>query len=198
MSSYKSTVPFYNRGWERCVFRCVLFLVWCFVWLESGVRYVNLDYVYYDMTDTRLIVVPMMISLLGIWIFKPYKLWTERTYFGKIERIDKQNAIVIKKDEKGMKVIVKKLRSAVYAGTNVLTIRRSDGKLVQRSVPNLLHFDSIYDLDTSVSVVCGVKFPVPMNKEVFPKGNCFCTKCGSFEQPEYKRCSMCHSLLWYK
>ena len=198
LSSHNSTLPAYSKGFERCVFRCILFILWCYIWLESGMRYLSLDYVYYDMGDTRLIVVPMLIGLAGIFIFKPYKIWTERTYFGKIEKIEKQHAETIKKDAKGTKVTVRKIQRIIYNGTNTLTIRKPNGRLVQRKVPNLASFDRIYDIDSSVSVINGVKFPVPMNKNVIPESMCLCTRCGSFEKKERTRCSMCFSTLWYK
>lgn len=197
MTSYKS-LPFYRRGFELCVLRCVLFVLWCYIWLESGARYLSLDYVYYDMTDPRLIIIPTLLVLIGIAIFKPQAIFTNRTYFGKIEKIEKQHAETITKNEKGVKVVVRKMASILYNGTNLITIRKPSGRLVQRKVPNLAFFDRLYDIDTSVSVINGVKFPVPMNRDVIPKDRCFCTKCGSFEKRERTRCSMCFSTLWYK
>ena len=97
MSSYKSTLPFYNRGVFFCLLRIVLFLAWCFLWLYSGKKYLSLDYVYYDYGDVRFLIVPMLLAIIGFFIFKPYKIWTDRTYFGKIERIEKQSAEIIKK-----------------------------------------------------------------------------------------------------
>lgn len=198
MSAYNTALPFYCKGFQQCVLRCILFVLWCFIWLESGTRYLSLDYVYYDMSDTRLIIVPMLISLAGIAIFKPYKIWSRRTYFGKVEKIEKQHAETIKKDEKGRKVTVRKIQRIIYNGTNTLTIRKPNGRLVQRKVPNLASFDRIYDIDSSVSVINGVVFPVPMNKAVVPENMCLCTKCGSFEAKERTRCSMCFTRLWYK
>lgn len=197
MSSYKK-LPFYLRGFEICILRCILFVLWCYIWLESGTRYLSLDYVYYDMTDPRLIIVPVLVFLLGIAIFKPHRIWTAKTYFGKIEKIEKQHAETVTKNEKGVKVIVRKMASILYNGTNVLTIRKPNGRLVQRKVPNLASFDKLYDIDTSVSVINGVKFPIPMNKAIIPGEMCLCTKCGSFEKKERTRCSMCFSTLWYK
>ena len=198
MSSYKTTLPFYLRGFEQCILRCVLFVFWCYIWLESGTRYLSLDYVYYDMTDPRLIIIPTLLFLVGIAIFKPQTIWTSRTYFGKIEKIEKQHAETVIKNEKGVKVIVRKMASILYNGTNVLTIRKPNGALVQRKVPNLASFDRLYDFDTSVSVINGVKFPVPMNRGIIPENMCLCTKCGSFEKRQRSRCSMCFSTLWYK
>ena len=198
MSSYKNTLPLYKRGTFFCFLRIVLFVLWCFIWLESGNRYLKLDYVYYDMGDTRLLIVPLLISVAGFFIFKPYKILTNRTYFGKIEKIEKQNALLIKKDDKGMKVIIKRMHMVMYDGFNTLTIRKSSGRLAKRKVPNLASFDRLYDLDTSVSVINGVVFPVPMNRGLIPENMCLCTKCGSFESKERIRCSMCFDTLWYK
>lgn len=198
MSSYNNTIPLYKRGTFHCLMRLVLFILWCYIWLESGNRYLSLDYVYYDMTDTRLIIIPLLISLAGIFIFKPQSIFTKRTFFGKIERIEKQNAEIIKKDYNGTKVRIKRMHYVVYDGMNTLTIRKANGRLVHRKVPNLASFDTLYDLDSSVSVINGQRFPVPMNKQVLPQGKCLCTKCGSFETSERKRCSMCFTTLWYK
>lgn len=198
MSSYTNTLPLYKRGIFYCCLRIVLFVLWCFIWLESGNRYLTLDYVYYDMGDTRLLIVPLLISVAGFFIFKPYKILTSRTYFGKIEKIEKQNAELIKKDEKGARVIIKRMHMVMYDGVNTLTIRKPNGRLAKKKVPNLANFDRLYDLDTSVSVINGVVFPVPMNKSVVPEGMCLCTKCGSFESNERTRCSMCFTTLWYK
>ena len=198
MSSYKNTLALYKRGTFFCFLRVVLFVTWCIVWLESGNRYLNLDYVYYNSGDIRLLVIPLLISTLGVFIFKPYKIWTERTYFGKIEKIEKQNAILIRKNEKGEKIRIKRMHMVMYDGLNTLTIRNINGRLVKKKVPNLAKFDSIYDIDSSVSVINGLVFPAPMNKAVIPKDKCFCTSCGSFESLERTRCSMCFSTLWYK
>ncbi len=196
-ASYKKTVPFYLRGTERCVLRILLFVLWCIIWLESGTRYVNLSYVYFD-SDARAIVIALLLCIVGYFIFKPYKIFTERSYFGKIEVIEKQRAETIKKDKYGKKVRIKDIHAGLYDGTNVLTIRKPNGRLVKKTVPNLIAFDGIYDLDRYVSVVCGVRFPAPMDKTVIPEKTCFCTNCGSFEKQERTRCSMCYSLLWYK
>ena len=198
MSSYKNTLPFYKRGTFFCLLRIALFIFWCFVWLESGNRYLKLDYVYYDMGDTRLLIVPMLLCVLGFFIFKPYKIWTDRTYFGKIEKIEKQNAELIKKDDKGMKVVIKRMHMVMYDGFNTLTIRKKNGRLAKKKVPNLAAFDRLYDLDSSICVINGVRFPAPMNKGVIPENMCLCTKCGSFEKKERTRCSMCFTTLWYK
>ena len=175
MSSYKNILPFYKRGVFFCLLRIELFLFWCFIWLESGNRYLKLDYVYYDMGDTRLLIVPMLISIAGFFIFKPYKIWTDRTYFGKIEKIEKQNAELIKKDDKGVKVVVKRMHMVMYDGFNTLTIRKKNGRLAKRKVPNLASFDKLYDIDSSISVINGVRFPAPMNKAVIPENMCLCT-----------------------
>ena len=103
MSSYKNTIPFYKRSTFFCLLRIVAFFAWCLIWFESGNRYLKIDYVYYDMSDMRLLFIPMLLSIIGFFIFKPYKIWTDRTYFGKIEKIEKQSAELIKKDEKGKK-----------------------------------------------------------------------------------------------
>ncbi len=198
MSSYKGTLPLYKRGIFHCFLRCVFFVLWCIIWLESGNRYLKLDYVYYDMGDSRLLIVPLLISVAGFFIFKPYKIWTSRTYFGKIEKIEKQNALLIKKDEKGAKVIIKRMHMVMYDGFNTLTIRKPNGRLAKKKVPNLASFDKLYDIDSSLSVINGLRFPVPMNYGVVPEGMCLCTKCGSFESNERTRCSMCFTTLWYK
>lgn len=198
MSSYKSIILPINRGSVHCIIRILLFVAWCYIWLESGTRYLSLDYVYYDNSDARLIIVPMLLCLLGILIFSPQKIWTRRTYFGKIEKIEKQSAELIKKDNSGRKIIIKRMHMVMYDGFNLLTIRKSNGRLCKRKVPNLASFDKLYDLDSSVSVINGVTFPVPMNKAVVPEGKCLCTRCGSFEKAERQRCSMCFTLLWYK
>ena len=198
MSSYKNNLPLYNRGLFWCIVRCVLFVLWCIIWLESGNRYLNLDYVYYDMGSTKLIIVPLLIAVAGFFIFKPYKIWTERTYFGKIEKIEKQSAELIKKDENGVKVIIKRMHMVMYDGYNTLTIRKKNGRLAKKKVPNLATFDKLYDIDSSLSVINGLRFPAPMNKGVIPENMCLCTKCGSFESKERTRCSMCFTTLWYK
>lgn len=198
MSSYKTILPYYKRGSFFCLLRIILFIAWCIIWLESGTRYLSLDYVYYDSGDTRLIAIPILISVIGFFIFKPYKIWSQRTYFGKIEKIEKQSAELIKKDGKGGKVIIKRMHMVMYDGYNLLTIRKKNGRLAKRKVPNLASFDRMFDIDSSVSVINGVRFPVPMNEGVIPEGNCLCTKCGSFENKERIRCSMCFSTLWYK
>lgn len=198
MSSYKNIFPFIIRGSGICLIRIVLFIAWCIIWFESGSRYLSLDYVYYDKGDVRLIAIPMILSVIGFFIFKPYKIWTNRTYFGKIERIEKQSAELVKKDKNGVKVVIKRMHMVMYDGMNVLTVRKANGRLCKRKVPNLITFDRLYDIDSSVSVINGVKFPVPMNKNVIPEGKCLCTKCGSFEKSERQRCSMCFTLLWYK
>lgn len=198
LSSYKNTIPVYKRGIFFCSLRIVLFLLWCFIWFESGNRYLNLDYVYYDSGDTRLIAIPLLISVVGFFVFKPYKIFTERSYFGKIEKIEKQSAELIKKDKNGVKVIIKRMHMVMYDGYNLLTIRKKNGRLAKRKVPNLASFDRLYDIDSSVSVINGVRFPVPMNKATVPEGKCLCTKCGSFENAQRQRCSMCFTLLWYK
>lgn len=198
MSSYTATLPLYKRGSFHCFIRCVLFVLWCFIWFESGNRYLKLDYVYYDMGDTRLLIVPMLISVAGFFIIKPYKIWTQRTYFGKIEKIEKQNAVLIEKNEKGTKVIIKRMHMVMYDGMNTLIIRKKNGRLSKKKVPNLASFDRLYDLDSSVSVINGLRFPAPMNKGVIPQNMCLCTKCGSFESKERTRCSMCFTTLWYK
>lgn len=198
MSSYRNTLPLYKRGSFFCVLRIALFVFWCFIWLESGNRYLKLDYVYYDMGDTRLLIVPLLISAAGFFIIKPYKIWTERTYLGKIEKIEKQNALLIKKDDKGARITIKRMHSVMYDGVNMLTIRKPNGRLAKRKVPNLASFDRLYDIDSSVSVINGLKFPAPMNKSVIPAGMCLCTKCGSFESKDRTRCSMCFTTLWYK
>lgn len=198
MSSYKAVIPTYKRVTFFCLLRIVLFVLWCFIWLESGNRYLNLDYVYYDSGDTRLIAIPLLISVVGFFIFKPYKIFTERSYFGKIEKIEKQSAELIKKDKSGAKVIIKRMHMVMYDGYNLLTIRKKNGRLAKKKVPNLASFDKLYDIDSSVSVINGVKFPVPMNKGVVPENKCLCTKCGSFETSDRIRCSMCFTLLWYK
>ena len=198
MSSHKETLPLYKRGVFLCILRIVIFIFWCFIWLESGNRYLNLDYVYYDMGDARLLIVPLLISVLGFFIIKPYKIWSQRTYFGKIEKIEKQNAELIKKDEKGAKIVIKRMHMVMYDGLNTLTIRKKNGRLAKRKVPNLASFDKLYDIDSSVSVINGERFPVPMNKGIIPDGMCLCTRCGSFEKQERTRCSMCFTTLWYK
>ena len=198
MTSYKETLPLYKRGTFRCALRVVFFVLWCVVWLESGNRYLSLDYVYYDMGDARLLIVPMLISIAGFFIIKPYKIWTDRTYFGKIEKIEKQNALLIKKDDKGARVIIKRMHMVMYDGYNMLTIRKKNGRLAKKKVPNLATFDKLYDIDSSLSVINGLRFPAPMNKGVIPEGMCLCTKCGSFESKERIRCSMCFTTLWYK
>ena len=198
MSTHKDVLPFYKRGPFRCFLRIVLFLAWCALWLYSGKTYLSLDYVYYDAGDVRFLIVPMLLAVIGFFIFKPYKIWTQRTYFGKIEKIEKQSAEIIKKNEKGAKVVIKRMHMVMYDGFNTLSIRKKSGRLVKRKVPNLATFDRIYDLDSSVSVICGEKFPAPMNRAVVPEGKCFCTKCGSFESTTRTRCSMCFTTLWYK
>ena len=198
MSSYKSTLPFFARGTFFCLLRIVLFVAWCVIWLESGTRYLNLDYVYYDSGDARLILIPMLLSVIGFFIFKPYKIWSQRTYFGKIERIEKQNAELIKKNDKGVKIVIKRMHMVMYDGMNTLTIRKKNGRLAKKKVPNLAAFDKLYDLDSSVSVINGIRFPAPMDKNVIPENMCLCTACGSFERNTRTRCSMCFSTLWYK
>ncbi|MBR2021486.1 MAG: hypothetical protein IJ939_03530 [Clostridia bacterium] len=198
MSSYKNNLPLHSKGSFWCIVRCVLFVLWCFIWLESGNRYLNLDYVYYDMASAKLIIVPLLIAVAGFFIFKPYKIWTERTYFGKIEKIEKQSAELIKKDENGVKVIIKRMHMVMYDGYNTLTIRKKNGRLAKKKVPNLATFDKLYDIDSSLSVINGLRFPAPMNKAVIPENMCLCTKCGSFESKERTRCSMCFTTLWYK
>lgn len=198
MSSYKNTLPFYKRGTFFCLLRIAAFIGWCITWFESGNRYLKLDYVYYDMGDMRLLFVPMLLSAVGFFVFKPYKLWTDRTYFGKIEKIEKQSAELIKKDDKGKKVVIKRMHMVMYDGFNTLTIRKKNGRLVKKKAPNLAAFDKLYDIDSSVSIINGLRFPVPMNRNVIPENMCLCTKCGSFEKKERTRCSMCFTTLWYK
>lgn len=198
MASYKNTLPFYSQGKTKQLFRLFLFLAWCFVWFESAYRYLNLDYVYYDMKDPRLIIIPLMVILFGFILFKPQKLMTARTRFGKIEAIEKQGAYIISKDESGKIVTTKKLRRRIFDGTNILTVRLSNGKLRNYRVPALAKFDSLYKIDSSLSLVAGEKFPVPMDKSVIPENMYFCTRCGAFERTVHKYCGSCHSLLWYK
>jgi hypothetical protein len=144
------------------------------------------------------IIILTLISIVGFAVFRPLKIFTDRTYCGIIEGIEKQHAETAKKDKNGTKVVEKKLTRIVYNGTNVLTIRKPSGLVIKRRVPNLAKFDLIYDIDTPVSVINGVKFPVPMKKETIPKGTVMCTKCGSFEVERRTRCSMCFYSLWYK
>lgn len=198
MDSYHATLPFHKRGVFFCLLRIVFFLAWCFIWFESGNRYLNLSYVYYDMGDSRLILIPMLLSLIGFFVFKPYKIWSQRTYFGKIEKIEKQSAELIKKNENGTKVVIKRMHMVMYDGFNVLTVRKKNGRLAKKKVPNLASFDRLYDIDSSISVINGLRFPVPMNKTVIPENMCLCTKCGSFEKNTRTRCSMCFTTLWYK
>ena len=195
--TYRQNMPFYLRGFERCVMRVVLFVLWCVIWLESGTRYVNLSYVYFD-SDTRAVIVSLLLSILGYFIFKPYKIFTERSFCGKVEMIEKQRAETVKKDKNGKKVREKGIRSGLYDGTNVLVIRKPDGRLARKTVPNLVAFENLYDIDTEVSVICGVRFPVPLDNKAVPENSRFCTRCGSFESAERTRCSMCFSLMWNK
>lgn len=196
-ASYYKTLPFYLRGREKHILRLFLFIFWCFVWFESAYRYLRLDYVYYNMKDPRLFIVPIMVVLIGFIIFKPQKLITNRTRFGKIEAVEKQGAYIISKDESGKIVTTKKLRRRVFDGTNVITVRLSNGKLKNYKVPNLAKFDELYTVDSSVSLIAGEKFPVPMDKNAIPAGMFFCTRCGAFERTVHKYCGSCHSLLWY-
>ncbi len=193
----RNTLPFYSRGREKRFLRVILFILWCIIWLESGKRYASLSYVYLD-SDARAVVVAVLLCVLGYFIFKPYKIFTERTYFGKIEVIEKQRAETIKKDKHGKKVHIKDIHSGLYDGTNMLIVRTPTGRLKKKKVPNLVAFDSIYDIDIPVSVMSGEKFPVPLTRDFLPGNRCFCTRCGSFERLEKERCSMCFSLLWYK
>lgn len=198
LTSYKNALPFYSQGRNKQLFRLLLFVAWCFVWFESAYRYLNLDYVYYNMKDPRLLIVPTLLIFSGIVIFKPFRLITQRTRFGKIEAIEKQGAYTLSKDEQGNVVTTKKLRRRTYDGTNIITVRTSKGKLISCNVPNLAKFDTLYNIDTSLSVIAGEKFPVPMDKSIIPDGMFFCTRCGAFERTEHKYCGSCHSLLWYK
>lgn len=199
MSSYKNTIPFYKRGSFFCLMRIVIFIAWCIVWLESGNRYLNLDYVYYDTADARLLIIPMLLCTIGLFVIKPYKIFTTYTFYGKIEKIEKQSAELVTKDKQGKKVVIKRMHMVMYDGYNIITVKKKGGKRTKKiKVPNLATFDRLYDLDSSVSVINGVRFPVPMNKNVVPSGMCLCTKCGSFEKNTRTRCSMCFTTLWYK
>lgn len=198
ITSYKNTLPFYSRGREKQLFRLFLFFLWCFIWFESAYRYINLDYVYYNMKDPRLIIIPLLVIVFGVVIFKPQRIITNRTVFGKIEAIEKQGAYVLSKDSGGNIIKTKKLRRRTYDGTNIITVRLSNGRLKNYEVPNLSRFDLLYSIDSSVSLVAGEKFPVPMDKGVIPQGMFFCTRCGAFENGYHKHCGSCHNLLWYK
>lgn len=197
VTSYKKALPFYSRGREKHLFFLFLFFVWCFVWFESAYRYLNLDYVYYNMKDPRIIIIPLFIILFGFYIFKPQRIYTNRTLFGKIEAIEKQGAYTISKDETGKIVRTKKLRRRIFDGTNIITVRIYNGKLKNYKVPNVAKFDMLYDIDSSVSIISGEKFPVQMDKNLISQGKYFCTRCSSFEESPRTYCSSCHSRLWY-
>lgn len=197
---YVENVPVYMRGDFKRLLRLVLFLIWCGVWAESAIRYYNLDYVDFSFMNPRIYIIPVVIIVLGIWIFKPYRFFTDRTRCGFIEDItfiQGYNARMGGGARMGNKFV--SARNTVQVKNAVtVTVTGSDGKKSVKKMAAFENFSKLYKKGSAVSVISGVDLPIPLEEGIVPRGRCLCTKCGSFEPSDYRRCNMCHAILWYK
>jgi len=193
-------VPFYSRGEFKKLMRLVLFLAWCGIWTESAIRYYNLDYVDFSPMNPRIYIIPVIILVIGLWVFKPYRFFTDKTMCGSIERIAFSDGYTARMG--GGARMGGKSVSARHAekikNTVTVTVVNDEGKRSVKKMTTFVNFNKLYKEGSGVSVICGVDIPIPFDKTVIPQGRCLCTKCGSFEPLDYKRCNMCHALLWYK
>lgn len=197
---YLDKVPFYMRGDFKRFVRLVLFLVWCCVWTDSAIRYYSLDYVDFSFMNPRIYIIPVIILILGIWIFKPYRFFTDKTRCGVIENIARSqgyNARMSGGTRFGGKSVSARYTVPIKSSYTV-TVRGIDGKKTVKKIPAFENFSRLYKEGSAVSVISGVALPIPLEDGIISKERCLCTSCGSFEPSDYKRCNMCHSLLWNK
>ncbi len=185
LALYKSVVPIHRQGGTGNLIRLMLFVCWCYIWIESALRYYGLNYVDFDVTNPRFYIMSLIILAASTYVFKPYKIVSDKGFFGKIEKIQRETEVVGNKKRLSRREIF------------VLTIRKNNGKLTEKKLAAFHHFNDVYKIDSSVSCVVGIKLPVPMDTDTLC-GNHFCTKCGSFEPENFRYCALCHSRLWYK
>ncbi len=202
LAQYKENIPVYSRGTFKNLLRLCLFLAWCVAWIESALRYYGLNYVDFDKTNPNFYLMSLLVLAVSVAVFKPYRMFTDKNCFGKIEKIERETevgqAAEGSKNTKGTRVHrggarIRFVRREVF----VLTIRKNNGKTVEKKLTAFHNFHDVYKIGSSVSVIVGIKLPIPMDADILC-GNHFCTKCGSFEPIDFRHCALCHNRLWYK
>ncbi len=192
---YNSKTPKLLRVRTKVTIALLAFIAWCMVLIESGVRYFMLPYVDFDPKKPMFYVMCALISAVSIAIFKPYRFFTKKSYYGKITHFTNTSRSIsgLTPREKTWTILSGR-KSQAYC----LTLATPDEKTKTVYIPQSDYAKQIYTAGSYVSVICGVKIPVPMDKSKIPSDKCICTYCGSLESSGHMRCSVCRETLWYK
>ena len=191
LEEYNTAIPLHKRGVFK-VYSCfVLTFVWFAVWLDAAIRLYALPYVDFSAKNPRIYILSVILIIAAWKLFKPYRVFTEKTCYGVIKSI-KKGKKSRKTGSSGRKIFYSE------CDTLELTILCSDGKERIKTVFVTKGLDKIYTEGTEVSIICGENYPVPVAKQLLPEGKSLCTKCGSLEESSYTYCYTCHRTLWFK
>ncbi len=186
---YKSKLPFYKRGSFKVYGGLVITVLWVLIWLEAAIRYFSLAYVEFSLMNPRIYIIPPILLALAIWWFKPQRVFTEKTYFGVIESVEK-----IKKNKKthssGKRIFFRTFDA------QKLTVTDYNGKMRTKTVFISPSAPKLYEKGSVITVIAGENYPVPHSPDTIPENNVLCTKCGSLNADNYKYCFTCHHTMW--
>ncbi len=187
---YKNRIPYFSRGIFKVHLSFLAFIVWCIVWVESAVRYYNLDYVDFSLMNPRIYIFPAILLLVGFHLFRPYRIFTEKNYYGVITQVKNVKKLV-KSHSAGRRVFYSN------APVSKLYIMDSKGKVRKKTVRMSKELISIYQPNVVVTVIGAEPLPLCHDKARYG-GRLPCVNCGNLENPSYNRCFNCRKLLWTK
>ena len=191
LEEYNSALPLYKRGIFKVYSGFILTILWFIVWLDAAIRLYGLPYVDFSWKNPRIYILSLILIIIAWKLFKPYRVFTDKSYYGVITGIETGKASK-KTGSSGRRIF--------YANVTTLNLEilACDGKTRYKKVFATKGLNEIYQKGTEVSVICGEKYPVPLDRQLVPQGKALCTKCGSLEDKSYTYCYTCHRLLWFK
>jgi len=201
IEKYNKNVAFFKKGSFKNALSILLSLAWCWLWLKSALGYYSLLYVDFSFTNPRIYILPVILILLALYLFKPQRIFYDRTLCGTIQKITYKAGYTVKTGAKGVPAAAKRqYRRASVATVHFrkakITVKSHDGRTAKKTVVVHENFGEIYKKGMAVSSISGEKYPIPLENGVVPEGKVFCTSCSSFEPQGYGRCTMCHETLW--
>lgn len=187
---YTQKVPFLSRGMFKVYLCFAATVIWIAVWIEAAVRYFSLAYVDFSIKNPRIYILPIVLFFAAWKLFKPYKLFTEKTYFGGITDI-KYKKKQVRSHFAGRRIYY----TAALEGTLFITDEKGKVHKKKLFLSQALH--KLYQKGLTVTVIKGEKYPLCHDKTKY-EGKLPCIHCGNLEDASYNRCFNCRKLLWTK
>lgn len=171
----------------RRILSLVLTVLWYVFWIDSSLAYFARPYATFNPKNVMMYISAAVLLLLPFALFKPQRLFTDRTFCGRVTRTCSHNRV-------GNTTLSKSTRLT-------LTVRRFDnGKLKTLRLTLRPGLREYYPEGCAVCKLSGVPYPVRLDADqaARPRDTVLCHHCGWFNPRRYERCFECSRKLFIK